>query len=38
MSMMTLRVLKIVDSPKIQKLNCVENQTIFFAQIKKFIH
>ena len=35
MSMMTSQILKFVDFPKTQKSRYLENETLFFLQIKK---
>ena len=37
-SMMTSQILKFVDFSKTQKFRYLENETIFFLQIKKFIN
>ena len=37
MSMMTLQILKFVDFTKTQKSRYLENETLFFLQIKKLI-
>ena len=38
MSMMMSHILKFVDFTKTQKSRCLENETLFFLQIKKFIN
>ena len=38
MPMMTLQILKSVDLTKPQKSRYLENETLFFPQIKKFIN
>ena len=38
MSMMTLQILKFVDFIKTQKSRYLENKTLFFLQLKKFIN
>ena len=37
MPMMTSLILNSVDSAKTQKSRCLENKTLFFLQVKKFI-
>ena len=35
MTMMMPQILKFVDFTKIQKLRCLDNETLFFLQLKK---